>query len=71
MMNVKFGKGDYDLITGICEFKVAPEFYGAFNTKPQDVTARITFSKQDGAVRFELIVVGKEDAAHSIGTKAE
>ena len=70
-MNVKLGEGNYCSVTGICEFKAAPEFFGAFNTKPQDVTERLTFSKQGGTVRFELIVAGKEDTAPSIGTKVE
>ena len=68
---VKFGEGVYDPLTGVCEFKAAPDIYEALHTEPKDVTERFTFSKHDGQVQFELITVGQEDAKPTVVFKVE
>ena len=67
---IKFGEGPYDPATGICEFKVAPEFYEVFTTaKKDDNTQRFTFSRKGDKIQFEMIVVGQDDDSVTIGIK--
>ena len=71
MEGVRFGEGVYDPASGVCEVKIAPEWFEAMHTEPQDATERFTFSKQDGKIQFEMIELGKEDAAPGYATKVE
>jgi hypothetical protein len=67
---VKFGEGPYDPVTGVCEFKTAPEFYEAFTTaKHDDYTHRFTFSRKGDKIQLEGIVVGKDEDSATIGIK--
>ena len=68
----KFGEGSYDPTTGICEFKIAPEFYEAIpNAKHDDFIRRVTFSRKGDKIQFEMIVVGQDDDSVTIGIKNE
>lgn len=70
LSTVKFGEGPYDPATGICEFKIAPEFYEAMpNAKHDDLTRRITFSRKGDKIQFEMIVVGEDEDSTTIGIK--
>jgi hypothetical protein len=71
MESVKYGEGVYDPATGVCDVKVAPDFYAAFKTEPKDETTRFTFSKKDGKIQFESIDLGKEDATPGYAFKVE
>ena len=65
---VKFGEGPCDPATGVCEFKVAPEFYEVFTTaKKDDNTQRFTFSRKGDKIQLEGIVVGKDEDSATIG----
>lgn len=58
---VKLGEGIYDPFSCTCDFKVDPEFYEAMHVTPSDdKTMRIIFSKVDGRIQFEQIVVGSD-----------
>ena len=68
----KFGEGPYDPATGICEFKIAPEFYEAMpNAKHDDFIRRAAFSRKGDKIQFELIVVGQDEDSVTIGIKNE
>ena len=68
----KFGEGPYDPATGICEFKIAPEFYEAMpNAKHDDFIRRAAFSRKGDKIQFEMIVVGQDDDSVTIGIKNE
>ncbi|MBR2842181.1 MAG: hypothetical protein IKF06_02765 [Lachnospiraceae bacterium] len=69
----KFGEGPYDPATGICEFKIAPEFYEAMpNAKNDGLTRRFTFSRKGDKIQLEGIVVGNEDDdSVTVGIKEE
>lgn len=69
--DVTYAEGPYDPATGICETTIAPDSYAAFKQEPKAEPVRITFSKQDGTIRFESLVLGKEDAVPGIATKVE
>lgn len=71
MEGVRFGEGLYDPASGVCEVKIAPEWFEAMHTEPRDGTERFTFSKQDGKIQFEMIELGKEDAVPGIAYKVE
>ena len=68
---VKSSEGVYDPATGICDFKVLPEYFEANGFEPVDRTDRFTFSKKDGQVRFESIQLGIEDPVPAIAIKVE
>lgn len=68
----KFGEGPYDPATGICEFKIAPEFYEAMpNAKHDDFIRRVTFSRKGDKIQFEMIVVSQDEDSVTIGIKNE
>lgn len=69
MEGVRFGEGVYDPASGICEVKIAPEWFEAMYSEPQDATECFTIFKKEGKIKFEMIELGKEDAVPGIATK--
>lgn len=73
MEGVKFGEGPYNPTTGICGFKLAPEFIEALNARPEDgEIRRFTFTNNDGKIQFEgvKVVNGVDDESSvMIGVK--